>query len=198
MNLRGVVGAAFAAVVAVMVAGCAAALPASEFAQPGVRVQGSVLLHKDAGDNCWHVSYVDGGTEVAAPLALPAGYEARDIAMFDPGTGKDVPGPALISADGEVVGFVNGTVIFAGEYRALDDAALADARERCAWTSPPLVPDEGTGISTDPDGLTEVVYLCRSGNDGTGPDENPAMHLDECDKSTREPLVNASTVPGDG
>lgn len=63
---------------------------------------------------------------VRAALHVPAGYTTADIAMANPDTpGDDIPGPALIDAEGQPVGFANGNVIIAGVYAPLDDPAVA-------------------------------------------------------------------------
>lgn len=187
------VGVAAVAVLVVL-SGCAAPQAAVN-SQPGVRIEGSVRIDARGGDNCWAATYVEDGTEVAAPLGLPEGFETRDIVMADPGNpGNDFDGPALMNADGSPVGFSGGTAIVRAKYAALDDPALAEQREACAWKTAPLVVDGPAGIWIDPDGLAEAIYIC---SDSIGENQDPgelASRLDECDKTTREPVPNASVA----
>ena len=190
------VGVAVAVGVLVTLAGCAAPQAAVN-SQPGVRIEGSVRIDAQDGDACWTATYVEDGTEVAAPLGLPDGFETRDIVMADPSNpGNDFDGPALMNSDGSPVGFSGGTAIVRAKYAALDDPDLAEQRERCGWTSAPLVVTGPDGIWVDPDGLAETIYICSDSPDENQEPSELAAHLDECDKTTREPVPNAS-VAGD-
>jgi hypothetical protein len=192
MRIGGVASVAIA--VALLVTGCAD-VAASPYAVPGVRVQGSVELQAGGAKDCWVVRYTHDGSTVEAPFALAPGYEARDVAMADPSIGQDVPGPALINPDGELVGFMGGTVVISAEYASLDDSRFSEQREACGWTSAPLAPEEPGGVWVDPDGLTQVVYLCSSETDSAGDQPPIASVLDECDRSTFSPVPSASHVP---
>jgi len=187
-------GIAVAVAALLVLSGCAAP-QAPEHSQPGVRIEGSVRIDAQGGDNCWTATYLEDGAEVAAPLGLPEGFETRDIAMADPSNpGSDIPGPALMNSEGSPVGFSAGTAIVRAVYAPLDDPDLAQQRERCGWMSAPLVIAGPGGIWIDPDGLTETIYIC---GDSLGEPQEPgdvAEHLDECDKTTREPVPNASIV----
>lgn len=165
-----------------LLAGCAAAAPAATpaWSEPGTRIEGSVLLTEGAADNCWAVSYTEDGSTVQSPLHVPAGYTTADISMANPDTpGEDIPGPALMDAAGQPVGFANSNVIIAGVYVPLDDPAVAGERERCGWASPPLVADDPYGITVDPDGLPTVVRICADDGDGMKAPGDPGW-LQDC------------------
>ncbi len=150
----------------------------------GVRIEGPAVL-LPAGDDCWTVRYRDSNGTARVPFLLPEGYYPADIAMKDPSNpGHNVPGPGILTPDGDLVGFANGGIIIAATYTDAHDLAVADAADTCGWSDVVLVADATDGITVDPDGIAETVYTCTSNSD-----QMPLFppDLDACDKRTVGP-----------
>lgn len=136
---------------------------------PGTVLTGTVQLLEGDQQGCWMIRYEEGGTAFEAPLVVPPGYEAANIAMADPmHPGENYPNPVLMNPAGEPVGFATTGVYVSGMYVDPADARVAEDRERCGWDAPPLLAKDPDGIWLDPDGLTTTIRTCRSTDDGTG------------------------------
>lgn len=194
MNIRGIAVTAVAGALAVT--GCAQqeVLPASAFAAPGTRVEGSVQIVEDGTRDCWAVRFDEGGVTVEAPLRVPDGYLAADVVMADPmNPGQNYPGPALMDASGQPVAFATTGVFIAATYGELDDPALQADKERCGWTMAPLIADAENGVTLDPDGLSTLTLICRNGTDpatGLEGDAPLPVDTDDCVRVTQEPWNN--------
>lgn len=179
----------------VVLTGCAAKehSPSGSQAEVGTRIEGSVQIVEDGQRDCWAVRYTEGDSTVEAPLRVPEGYVAADIAMADPmNPGEDYPGPALMDPTGQPVAFAGTGVIVAGTYGAVDDPTWADDAERCGWDSAPLVADADGGLMLDPDGLSTVTLVCRNADPAAGVEgDAPApIDPDDCVRVTQEPWNN--------
>lgn len=147
----------------------------------GVRVEGPVTLLPDKGGRCWGVTYDDGHSAVQAPLLAPVGYTDANISMADPmNPGSDYPGPAMMDADGNPVGFARSGAMIAATYQDAADPPIADAASHCGWDGLVLVADDPGGVFVDPDGLTGPARVCSGTGDQLPTAGEAAALLDDC------------------